>query len=88
MSLYRLIFGKSYHLPIELEHKTYWATKYLSYDLKIVGEKRLLQIDELDKWRMEAYDSANIYKRRMKWLHDKKIVKWVFILDQMLLLFN
>ena len=44
---YQLIYGKSYHLPVELEHRAYWATKALNFDLKKVGMKRLLQLNEL-----------------------------------------
>ncbi|GJT02566.1 reverse transcriptase domain-containing protein [Tanacetum coccineum] len=31
---YKLIYGKSCNLPIELEHKAYWALKHANFDLK------------------------------------------------------
>nr|GEZ04218.1 reverse transcriptase domain-containing protein [Tanacetum cinerariifolium] len=31
---YKLVYGKSCHLPIKLEHRAYWALKHVNFDLK------------------------------------------------------
>ena len=66
MSSYRIVFGKPFHLPLELEYKAMRAFKKLSCDFQAAKEKRLLQMNELEELRNEAYDNARIYKEKTK----------------------
>lgn len=73
ISPFKLVYGKTCHLPLELEHKVYWAFKFFNFDLKNVADKSLLQLDELEEFRLGAYKSAKLYKCTKKW-HDLNIV--------------
>ena len=66
MSPYRIVFGKPSHLPLELEYKAMWAIKKLNINCQAAKEKRLLQLNELEKLRNETYDNARIYKDKTK----------------------
>ena len=56
--LYSLVFGKTCHLLVELKHRSYWALRKLNMEFQVAGEKKLLQLNELDEFLHEAYENA------------------------------
>ena len=51
-------------------------------------EERLLQLNELEEFRNEAYDNAKIYKGKAKKWHDQRILRREFKAGDQVLLFN
>nr|GFB07220.1 reverse transcriptase domain-containing protein [Tanacetum cinerariifolium] len=87
-SCQRQVYGNACHLPLELEHKAYWALKHVNFNLKTVGDHRKLQLNELNELRDQAYENSLIYKERTKKLHDDKIKNRIFNVGDQVLLFN
>ncbi|GJR80698.1 reverse transcriptase domain-containing protein [Tanacetum coccineum] len=74
---YKLVYEKACHLPIELEHKAYWALKHCNFVLKERGVTNV-QINELNELWDQAYENSLIYKEKTKKIHDSKIKNCVF----------
>jgi hypothetical protein len=57
-------------------------------DFEAAGEKRKMQLSELQEWWEKAYHNAKLYKERTKRCNDKRLKKKEFKPGDKVLLFN
>lgn len=82
MSPHKLVHGKNFHLPIQLEKKAYWTIKELNLDPELARKERLFQLkelEELEEFHFMAYENTKMCKERSRLGHDTKIQKREFL---------
>nr|GEV43032.1 reverse transcriptase domain-containing protein [Tanacetum cinerariifolium] len=85
---YKLVYEKACHLPIELEHKAYWALKHCNFDPKTASDHQKVQLNGLNELHDQAYENSSIYKEKTKKIRDSEIKNRIFNVGDRFLLFN
>ena len=73
---------------MEIECKAWWAVKKLNLDMGTADLKRLLDINELEDLRNDAYSNSKIAKDKLKKWHDQLIARKNFKQGDQVLLYN
>lgn len=87
MSQFRLVYGKTCHLPLELQHKVFRVVKQWNSNMIEASSNHKLKLQELKEIRNDVHESARIYKEKTKAFHDKSISQKNFKAEQKVLLF-
>ena len=65
-----------------------WALQKLNLECGLSSSQRMNNKNELDEFRLKAYESSTLYKEKMKKYHDQKIEKNQFVVGDLVLLLN
>nr|GEW90298.1 reverse transcriptase domain-containing protein [Tanacetum cinerariifolium] len=73
---YKLVYGKSCHLPIQLEHKAYWALKHVNFDLKTAEKTKKIHDSKIKNRIFNVGDRVLLFNSRLKIFLGKLKTRW------------
>ena len=66
MSPYKMVYDKACHLPLELEHKAYWAIKELNFDFKLAVRRGYLILAHLMNGELRHMKMPSCLKKKLR----------------------
>ncbi|GJV40444.1 reverse transcriptase domain-containing protein [Tanacetum coccineum] len=77
---FRIVYGKAYHLTIEMEHKAYWALKNVNLDLDAAGRNRTKRWHDAKITNKEFQEGEEVlvFNSRLKLFPGKLRTRWLF----------
>nr|GEV57808.1 reverse transcriptase domain-containing protein [Tanacetum cinerariifolium] len=73
---YKIVYRKACHLPIELQHKAYWALKHCNYDLLTTEKTKRLQDSKIKDHVFNVGDRVLLFNSRLKIFLGKLKTRW------------
>nr|GEU79878.1 reverse transcriptase domain-containing protein [Tanacetum cinerariifolium] len=73
---YKLVYEKSCHIPIELEHRAYWALKHVNFALKTAERTKKLHDSKIKICIFNVSDQVLLFNSCLKIFSGKLKTRW------------